>query len=198
MTTTPNIHARIAPVAFLAVALAAVNWYFAPRFALVWLAEMGSMAICWILPTVLAWSGRPQSESERNFLGLSVVLSGLMIIGSQGLTLAVILGFAHGNFVLRGVGVMIGAVFATIGNALPKVLGPLTATRCSPAQAQRLQRLSGWAFVIAGLGWMAAWIFAPIAQAATIAITLCGAIVVVVFLRSVLVFVPPRRGSSSM
>ena len=58
--------------------------------------------------------------------------------------------------------ISLGLLFAWQSNATPK-----TAPTAS-ARMRAVNRLSGWAFVIAGLGWAAIWAFVPVGPAAAL------------------------------
>ncbi|WP_284734398.1 ammonium transporter [Sphingosinicella terrae] len=64
-------------------------------------------------------------------------------------------GHIDQDSVLRIVIGMNGLMIAFYGNRAPKVVAP---TAC----AQRIARVSGWAFVLSGLLYAALWAFAPI------------------------------------
>jgi len=72
---------------------------------------------------------------------------------------------------------------------MPKVLSPLTATRCAPSQVQAIQRFTGWLFVLAGLASIASWLFLPIEQAQTWSMIATAAAVILVVLRNAWAFV---------
>lgn len=197
MTTTPSLNARFAPIALLVAGLCAANWYFAPQHSAVSLVGVGTMAGVWIVATGVTWLGITRTDSERRYIILSAVIGGLMLAGSEGLALAKTLGVVHGDFVLRAVSAAMGFALVVLGNALPKVLTPPEAMRCAPEQMQKIQRLSGWMFVIAGFVYMAAWIFLPLTEAATIAVASCGAIVAFVLFRAVWTIALTKRKASS-
>lgn len=82
----------------------------------------------------------------------------------------------------RVLGIIMGALVVLYANQAPKIVAPLTA-RCSVAHAQALRRFTGWALVLGGLGYMAAWLLAPVDQAATLALALLGTAFALVLLR---------------
>ena len=89
----------------------------------------------------------------------------------------------------RVLGIMMGALVVMYANSAPKILAPLTSA-CSAATAQRLRRFTGWALVLGGLGYMGAWLFAPIAHAAVIGLALLGVPFTMVVLRYLRVLLP--------
>jgi hypothetical protein len=66
---------------------------------------------------------------------------------------------------LRAMGVMMGLVLVVTANTVPKMLKPLSDQRCEASQAQALQRFTGWALVLAGLGHAIAWLVLPMSVA---------------------------------
>jgi hypothetical protein len=87
----------------------------------------------------------------------------------------------------RVLGVMMGALVVMYANSAPKILSPLT--NCSAEGEQNLRRFTGWALVLGGLGYMGAWLFAPIAHAAGVGMAMLGlafALVVVRYVRALL------------
>jgi hypothetical protein len=69
-------------------------------------------------------------------------------------------GFITQDTTTRVLMITIGLVIAWQSNATPKA-DPLASARVRAAN-----RLSGWAFVLSGLGWAAIWAFVPIGPAA--------------------------------
>ena len=68
----------------------------------------------------------------------------------------------------RLLGVLLGAVVVAFSNSIPKMLVARARQRCSPGQDQAARRFAGWSMVLGGLGYMLAWIFAPLQVAALI------------------------------
>jgi len=66
--------------------------------------------------------------------------------------------------------VLLGAFFVFTGNALPKMITPLSTLRCDAAKAQALQRFSAWAWVIAGLGFAYVWLVLPVKVAEPVSV----------------------------
>lgn len=80
-------------------------------------------------------------------------------------------------------GVLLGAVVIVYANAAPKTLPPLARMRCDPAAEQALRRFTGWALVAGGLGYAAAWLFAPLQSARLLAAGSLGGALLLVVLR---------------
>lgn len=64
----------------------------------------------------------------------------------------------------RLAGALLGGIVVVYANAIPKAL--TERMRCaSPALEQAARRFAGWALVLGGLGYMLAWLAAPIGMA---------------------------------
>jgi hypothetical protein len=193
MTISGRIHAQVALVALLVVGLAVADWILMPEKAVLWIVAIGTMAAAWI---VVAFIGRARpfaehSASERAFIVTSVIVAGLMLAADLGKDLAKFLGFDGGTALERWMGVAIGAFLVVLGNVLPKVLSPLTAKRCAPAQVQSIQRLAGWTFVIAGLACIAVWLLLPIEQARSLELYVVMSAAAIVIARYAWAFIAP-------
>ncbi|MFP5391891.1 MAG: hypothetical protein ACLGI6_10155 [Gammaproteobacteria bacterium] len=66
--------------------------------------------------------------------------------------------------VVRILGVLRGLIVVVLANALPKRLVPLEDLYCDPAREQRLRRFAARVMLLGGLGYMLAYVFAPIAM----------------------------------
>ena len=77
-------------------------------------------------------------------------------------------------------GMLTGAWLIGWANAMPKRLVPLEDLACDPARDQRLRRVAAWALVLGGLGYMLAFVLAPIAIAAPLAAALLAPSVLLV------------------
>ena len=84
------------------------------------------------------------------------------------------------EMVERLMGTLMGAVAIVFANEIPKRLVPLARLSCDPAREQTLRRFAGRVLVLGGLGYMLAFALAPIAIAATLAISLLAPAVAVV------------------
>ena len=179
MTQAQRLHAQIAPVALIVAALAAADCHVRPERALVWLTGLATMAVIWLVAAVIDRSPS-RTEAQRAYLRLSVWTAGLMLAAALAVALVRGVGVEDGGLSKRGAGVATGLALAALGNALPKVAGPLAARRCSPAQMQSLQRFAGWSFTLAGLGYALVWMVGPVQRAETMSTMLCAVAVALV------------------
>lgn len=174
MTAAARIHTRLAILSVIVACLAAADCWLRPAHAAGWIVGVASMGALWGAVALMA-RARPfsaYSESEVGFLLTSVTTGGFAIALALALKLADALGIQDGDLLQRAFGVGMGAILLVLGNAIPKVLAPMTEKRCTPAQTQALQRFAGWTFVLAGVGYAAAWAFLPLARAGDAAISI--------------------------
>jgi hypothetical protein len=119
-----------------------------------------------------------------NRLTSSLALAGLLIAVSVGLAFLERHGVVGAEEATRGAMILTGILLAVYGNVIPKSLSRLS------AKGESLQRVTGWATVVSGLGYAVIWAFAPIgiAAVASMAAVLIGFACVVgycVWLRSI-------------
>lgn len=89
------------------------------------------------------------------------VLGALFILGAAGLIAWASPAWLDPEWALRLAGAMLGGVVVVYANAIPKALSKRM--RCaSPAADQAARRFAGWALVLGGLGYMLAWLAAPL------------------------------------
>ena len=79
----------------------------------------------------------------------------------------------------RGTMIILGVYLATVGNAMPRALPPLSSMPCNGARAQAFQRRAGWTWTLYGLGFAAAWLALPIDAAVPVSMALTAAAMVV-------------------
>ncbi len=97
-------------------------------------------------------------------LGDAVLLAGVILVVSLVAPLAAAFGLADGDFSDRAVMVITGAFFTVTGNALPKTLAPLSG-HGNPAASQACRRITGWIWVLSGLGVTGAALLLPLDSA---------------------------------
>ena len=105
----------------------------------------------------------------------NLALAGLLIAVSIALVFLRRQGVVGAEAPARGAMMLTGILLAVYGNVIPKSVSRLS------AKGESLQRVTGWATVVAGLGYAAIWAFAPIdiaAIASMIAVALGFVIVI--------------------
>ena len=105
----------------------------------------------------------------------NLALAGLLIAVSVALAYLRRHGVVGAEAPARGAMMLTGILLAVYGNVIPKSVSRLS------AKGESLQRVTGWATVLAGLGYAAIWAFAPIeiaAIASMIAVALAFVIVI--------------------
>jgi hypothetical protein len=107
----------------------------------------------------------------------NLALAGLLIAVSVGLAYLRRLGVVGAEAPARGAMVLTGILLAVYGNVIPKSVSRLS------AKGESLQRATGWATVISGIGYAAIWEFAPIeiAAVASMAAVAIGFVFVVAY-----------------
>jgi hypothetical protein len=164
MTSSRNFHVLVALMMFAIAGLSAVNWMLMPQFGSRAAIAVGTMAGIWIIASIIRGRGH-QSDEQRRYVASSVLAAGAMVAVGLSIRLAGALDLPATEVMKQVFGVAAGLVLVGLGNVTPKILGPLTAQRCAPAQCQALQRFVGWTFVLAGIAFSATWLVLPVAQA---------------------------------
>jgi hypothetical protein len=175
----------VAAVLVVDVALGAVNWVLQPDKAMAWALSMFMLPAAWGFLALLWQAGGSLDGMGMNRIRRALVGAGLLLMASMSLALLVQLEWVDGSFSDRGIGVVMGVMLVIIGNGIPKTLDPLRSMRHA-AQLQALQRFSGRAFVLAGLGYAIVSIVAPLQYAsaiATLIVATCLAVVATRYLR---------------
>ena len=75
--------------------------------------------------------------------------------------------------------IILGAYLAVTGNAIPRMLPPMSSMQCDGARVQAFQRLAGWTWVLCGLGFATAWLALPIDVAESVSMALVVAAMIV-------------------
>lgn len=126
-----------------------------------------------------------RAEVGRSLVAAGLFCQGAIVIKSLSPELGTDL--AHRLF-----GVLAGALVIFMGNAIPKTL-PRKAPR-HPVAEQTKRRFAGWSLTLGGLGYMLAWMLAPIENANGIAACFLGASFLVMSTQACSRFSMPRSG----
>ena len=190
MTPSQNMHGTVGFIAAIVTSIAAIGWVLAPDKANTWVIGVATMAIIWIVVTVIGRtrSFNQQSNDERRYLLWSVAGGGIILSLSMALKLAMALGFDDQVGAKRGLGIFAGIILVFLGNMLPKILSPLLEKRCVPKQVQSIQRLAGWSFALAGLTSIGSWIFLANESASDVTTAVVALALIVIVARSALAF----------
>lgn len=182
-------HARLnlytGSLTFLVIALAIINWNFMPESGPSWIAAMVTMPVIWLIAGVkMKLSDRAKlNEMELKFFSAAVILAGLLLAFSLTARLAGTLFDIETSLIDRARNVFSGFVLLYFANMMPKLIGPALKGKCTNTAANSVRRFAGWALVIGALGYIGAWIFAPMSQASTLAQMILGGAVILVVLR---------------
>jgi hypothetical protein len=197
MTPAQRIHGQMAAISLLVGGLAAADAYLRPgRFVFCMIAVFAMSAV-W-MTVAIAYrrdAGSDRSRDDRRQIGGAAILAGLMLALALGGALLGAVGIADAALKARIWGVTLGLVLIAVGNSAPKTLSPPIERRCSPARAQAAKRFAGWVFVLAGLGYAAAWLSLAPTLAETVATSLCAGAVALVISRCAWAFRAPRGGA---
>jgi hypothetical protein len=103
-----------------------------------------------------------------NRITFNLALGGLLLAVAAGLAYARKLGVVGAEAPARGTMVLIGMLLVLYANVIPKSVSQHS------AKGQSVQRVAGWTFVLAGLGYASIWAFAPIGTAAVTSMSAVG------------------------
>lgn len=117
-------------------------------------------------------------------LGRAIVAAA-MIIGVAAALAWLSPAYISAEWSHRLLGALLGAVVLVYSNAIPKALVARTRLRCAPAQDQAARRFAGWSLVLGGLGYILAWLLAPIEMAGLIGGALLACSLLLAVLRCV-------------
>jgi hypothetical protein len=95
----------------------------------------------------------------------STVIGFLFLVAiAMAMALARAIGLVDVAVEQRVLGLVIGAMIVVTGNFLPK-MRPLNVDQGNPARTTAAERLAGWVLLLAGLAYIALFVFAPVDQA---------------------------------
>lgn len=115
----------------------------------------------------------------------SVVVASVMMMSGLSSNFAAGLGIGGAEVFeqlgKRGAMVMTGIFLVFSGNAMPKMLTPLSAARCDGTKTQAFQRFFGWTWVLMGIAYTIAWLILPveIARPVSASLVIAGILIVV-------------------
>lgn len=161
----------IFPIATLALVapLAMTMWALEREMAFVWIGVSLMLPAAWFVLEVL--KGKKSDEVRRSIFFASLLLI-FPLLFSIGSSLDLYDGKAR-SMASAALGLFMGGVLIFMGNYIPKRLPPLDEAHYDPAKVLALKRFSGWAFVLAGIGYILAWLVLPTVPANIVATGLC-------------------------
>jgi hypothetical protein len=172
----------------IGVALALANWNARPDAAWAWTAAIAMFLVMVAVRWRSQIAFRRSSRDAASIRGLAwvtgaVVSGALMMIIPLAVTLAHAYGVVEDPDGGRATSMIIlGVSLAVAGNAIPRMLPPMSSMQCDGARVQAFQRLAGWIWVLCGLGFATAWLALPVdtAEPVSTALVVAGMIVTVV------------------
>jgi len=99
---------------------------------------------------------RPAARALFAFISLVGIVT--VVAAAKGM------GFLEAAAARRAIGLLIGVMALVIGNFLPK-LRPLNSPDGNPAKGMAAERFAGWMLVLAGIAYIALFLFASLDQA---------------------------------
>lgn len=193
--THARLNTYIGSLTFLVIALAIVNWNVAQETATAGIAAVVTMFFIWgVVAVKMKLAPRVKlGTMERKFFNAAVILAGLLLAFSLTAKLAGTLLDIEPSLIERARNVFSGFILLYFANMMPKMIGPALKGKCSNTAANSVRRFSGWVLALGALGYIGAWIFAPLSQTSNIAHGFVGLAVVLVMLRIGYAFLGQRR-----
>jgi hypothetical protein len=169
----------------IGIALAIANWNARPDAAAAWAAAI----VMFLVMVAVRWrtqlAFRRSSRDGASIRGLAWV-TGAVVSGSVMMIIPLAVTLAHAYGVVedpdggRAAGMIaLGLSLAVAGNAIPRMLPPMSSMQCDGARVQAFQRLAGWIWVLCGLGFATAWLALPVDAAAPVSTALVVASMIV-------------------
>ena len=197
-TALTSVSRYLAPVLLaLGGVLAAANWYLEPQHIRNWTAALLVLAgmgfVLWVGLRRASTAAAPHRAADAIRGG--IIFAALMLAVSLSVKLLQALG-AGGDSDLsqRLTMVILGVFFMFTGNAMPKMLTPLSAMHCNGAKTQAFQRFAGWTSVLSGLAFATAWLVLPSDIAKPLSVTFIVAAGLAVMAQGVRLRRAPRSG----
>ena len=114
-----------------------------------------------------------RASAKAVFAFISIVGTVTAVAAAKGM------GFLEAAATRRAIGLLIGVMALVIGNFLPK-LRPLNSPDANPTKEMAAERFAGWILVLAGIAYIALFLFAPLDQAGRLSSVLgIGALVAI-------------------
>ena len=169
----------------IGIVLALANWNARPNAVWAWAAAIAMFVVMVIARHGAQLAFRRSSgdaPSARNFASVTgaVVFGALMMVIPLAVTLAHAYGLVEDPDGGRATGmIVLGVSLAVAGNAIPRMLPPMSSMQCDGARVQAFQRLAGWTWVLCGLGFAMAGLALPIDAQTPISLALAATAMIV-------------------
>ncbi len=152
----------------LVAGLALTVWLLERELWFVWTGVAVMLPIAWGVLEGLR--NAPSDEVRRSIFFASFMLA-FPLLFTIGISIDLYDGQAR-TLASNALGLLMGGVLIFMGNYIPKRLPPLDDAEFDPVRVQAVHRFTGWAFVLAGLGYIAAWLILPTVPANIVATAL--------------------------
>jgi len=177
-----------AALPLIGIVLALANWNARPDAAWAWAAAIVMFVVMLIARhrTQLAFR---RSATDAQWVRSVASVAGAVVVGALMMIIPLALTLAHAYGLVddpdsgrRATMIIFGAYLAATGNALPRMLPPMSSMACDGARVQAFQRLAGWTWALCGLGFATAWLLLPIdgAEVVSSALTVAAMVVTIV------------------
>jgi hypothetical protein len=155
----------LSAVAGLAIVMTALE----PDTAIAWIGAGLMLPLAWFVIEVIL--GKRSDEVRRSIYFASFLLF-FPLLFSMGASLE-LYDPDDRSFASAALGFLMGGVLIFMGNYIPKRLPDLDEEKYDPAKVLAIKRFAGWAFVLAGMGYILAWLILPTTPANIVATGLC-------------------------
>ena len=169
----------------IGIALALANWNARPDAAWAWAAAIVMFLVMVVVRRRSQLAFRRSSGDAASVRSLASV-TGAVVFGALMMIIPLAVTLAHAYGVVddpdsgrRTTMIILGAYLAVTGNAIPRMLPPVSSMQCDGARVQAFQRLAGWTWVLCGLGFATAWLALPIDAAEPVSTALVAAAMIV-------------------
>ena len=176
----------VSALPLIGIGLALANWNAKPAAAWAWAAVIVvflAMIAARRLSQLASSRSPGDAASARSVASVAgaVVIGALMMIIPLALTLAHAYGLVDDpdSGIQRTIMIMVGAYLAVTGNAMPRMLPPMSSMPCDGARVQAFQRHAGWTWVLCGLGFVIAGLALPIDAQTPISMALVATAMIV-------------------
>ena len=175
----------VSALPLIAIVLALANWNARPDRAWAWSAVI-VISVVMVIVRHLSQLALRRSSGDAALARSFASVTGAVAFGALMMVIPLAVTLAHAYGVVndpdsgqRTTMIIIGAYLAATGNALPRMLPPVSSMQDNAARVQAFQRLAGWTWVLCGLGFATAWLALPIDAAVPVSMALVAAAMIV-------------------